>query len=223
MPPPRRWKRSVAGAHGRSAGDAAGQPLLQPRTAVAQRLALIEAARAQVAALVGAQPAEDIVFTSGATEVEQPRHRRHRARCAGARRQAACGHAGHRAQVRAGDRVKALATEGGAVDGAESPMPKACCRPGGAGRGAPARHLPGVAAACEQRDRRGAGYGRSSPRSAPRSGVPLHIDTAQSAGKLPLTVDGLAMLSLSAHKLCGPQGIGALWVAPAHRGRDWHR
>src|SRR5262249_3176253 len=49
-------------------------------------------------------------------------------------------------------------------------------------------------------------------------GVPLHIDAAQSAGKLPLSVAGLAMLSFSAHKLGGPQGIGALYVAPAHRG-----
>ncbi len=49
--------------------------------------------------------------------------------------------------------------------------------------------------------------------------VPLHIDAAQSAGKLPLDVDGIALLSFTAHKLGGPQGIGALHVAPSHRGR----
>jgi cysteine desulfurase len=49
--------------------------------------------------------------------------------------------------------------------------------------------------------------------------VPLHVDAAQSAGTLPLNLDGIAMLSFTAHKLGGPQGIGALWVAPTHRGR----
>jgi cysteine desulfurase len=49
--------------------------------------------------------------------------------------------------------------------------------------------------------------------------VPLHIDASQSAGKLPLDVADIALLSFTAHKLGGPQGIGALYVAPAHRGR----
>jgi cysteine desulfurase len=48
--------------------------------------------------------------------------------------------------------------------------------------------------------------------------VPLHIDAAQSAGKLPLGVEGIALLSFTAHKLGGPQGVGALFVAPHHRG-----
>jgi cysteine desulfurase len=50
-------------------------------------------------------------------------------------------------------------------------------------------------------------------------GVPLHIDASQSAGKLPVSVEGISLLSFTAHKLGGPQGIGALYVAPAHRGR----
>lgn len=52
------------------------------------------------------------------------------------------------------------------------------------------------------------------------AGARVHVDIVQAAGKIPLNLaeSGADFASLSAHKLHGPKGVGALYVA---RGAEW--
>ena len=49
-----------------------------------------------------------------------------------------------------------------------------------------------------------------------RAGAPLHTDACQSFTKLPVELATLPvdLVSINAHKIHGPQGVGALWLAP---------
>ncbi|MEO8316037.1 MAG: aminotransferase class V-fold PLP-dependent enzyme [Pseudomonadota bacterium] len=176
--------------------------------------ALIEAARAQVAALIGADPA-DIVFTSGATESNNL------AITGTARAALARGIKPH---------VITLATEHKSVletvrDLASQGISITVLKPDSSGL----LDAEALASAIQPNtclvsllhvnNETGVAQDLDALRAVCRSrAVPLHVDAAQSAGKMPLDVRDTALLSFTAHKLGGPQGIGALYVAPSHRG-----
>jgi cysteine desulfurase len=54
-------------------------------------------------------------------------------------------------------------------------------------------------------------------------GVLFHIDAVQAVGKIPVDLEALGadLLSMSAHKINGPKGIGALYVRPGTELKPW--
>lgn len=168
----------------------------------------IEAARRQVAALIGAGP-EEIVFTSGATESDNmallgiPRANAHRGRHVVSSR------IEHKAVL---DPCKHLQREGFTVtlvqprrSGTIDPRAVAAAlRPDTVlvslmlvnNETGVIQDIEAISTLCRDR------------------GIPFHTDAAQAVGRIPIDVHALAIdfMSFTAHKLYGPKGIGALYV-----------
>lgn len=172
--------------------------------------ALVEAARERVAARVGA-PSERLIFTSGATESNNlalagvlRRSRNRRVHLITSRIE-------HKSVL---DVARGLEAQGVAVTyvaataGGWVPPERVAAAIGDDTQLVSIMHVNNETGVIQDV--------RAIGEACRARGVLFHVDAAQSVGKVPLDLASwpIDICSLTAHKLCGPKGIGALYVAP---------
>ena len=168
----------------------------------------VEGARDSVAALLGASP-EEIVFTASGTESDNLAVLGLARAASPEKRHAVVSRVEHAAVREAARRLEAEGFEvtrvgvdsEGLIDAAgfadalrpDTALAAVVWANNEVGTVEPVQELAGI---CAER------------------GVPLHTDAVQAAGRLPLNVREVRVstLALSAHKLYGPQGVGALYM-----------
>lgn len=157
----------------------------------------IDAARAQVAALVGADP-DEIFFTSGGTEATNTAMAQFGSVLTLATE--------HPATLRSISGAACAVLSNGVVD---LPEWKELVQGRDGASFAWANHETGVLQPVQ-----------SLCASAVDAGAGVHVDLVQAAGKVPVNLHDypIHFASLSAHKLHGPKGVGALYV---RRGTAW--
>lgn len=170
--------------------------------------AAVEAARAEVAALIGARP-EEILFTGGGTEASNHAIRGVASAAPVERRRIVTSTVEHPATERT---VRRLASAGFALD--HLPVD-------GTGRidvAEAVRRIDGATALVTVIQAQNE-VGTLQPVSelaalARRHGATIHADASQSLGKVPVDVAalGIDLLTIAGHKLYAPKGIGALYI-----------